>query len=80
VLFEAWRLSTLQSAVRHWHSSFQTDHPTAQLASAVRSIDRANWVVRRPDVVRRLREAIECGRRSGPRSERSPTRAERVDA
>ena len=80
VLFEAWRLSTLQSAVRHWHSSFQTDRPTAQLASAVRSIDRANWVVRHPDVVRRLREAVERGRRTGPRSERSPTRAERVDA
>jgi len=80
VLFEAWRLATLQSAVRHWHSSFQTDHPTGQLASAVRSFDRASWIVRHPDVVRRLREAAERGRRSDPRSERSPTTTERVDA
>jgi Ser/Thr protein kinase RdoA (MazF antagonist) len=84
VLFEAWRLYTLQSAVRHWNSSFQTDHRTAQLASALRSIDRANWICRRPEVVRRLREAVERGGRSGrsssPRSERSPTTAEPVDA
>jgi Ser/Thr protein kinase RdoA (MazF antagonist) len=84
VLFEAWRLSTLQSAVRHWNSAFQTDRRTAQLASAVRSIDRADWIIRRPEVVRRLREAVggggRSGQRSGPRSERSPTTAEPVDA
>jgi Ser/Thr protein kinase RdoA (MazF antagonist) len=84
VLFEAWRLYTLQSAVRHWNSFFRTDHRTAQLASAVRSIDRADWIIGRPDVVRRLRKAFERGRRrnqrSGARSERSPTTAEPVDA
>jgi len=84
VLFHAWRLSTLQSAVRHWNAAFQTDRRTAQLTSAVRSIDRANWVVRHPEVVRRLREAVErggrSGQRSGPRSEQSPMTAEPVDA
>jgi len=42
---EAWRLYKLQQAVQYWNSYFETDGPVRKLASAVDSIEQADWVV-----------------------------------
>ena len=42
---EAWRRYKLQQAVQYWNSYFETDGPVRKLASAVDSIEQADWVL-----------------------------------
>ena len=54
---DAWRLYKLQAAVQYWNSYFETNGPTRKLASALDSIDQADWVAEHPETIRRLSEA-----------------------
>lgn len=57
LLPDAWCLYKRQAAVQYWKSYFETGGPSRKLASALDSIDQAEWVERHPDVIRRLAHA-----------------------
>jgi glycosyltransferase involved in cell wall biosynthesis/Ser/Thr protein kinase RdoA (MazF antagonist) len=53
----AWRFYKLQATVQYWNSYFETGGPIRKLASALDSLDQADWVLRHPAVIAELSEA-----------------------
>lgn len=51
---DAWRLYKLQAAVQYWNGYFETNGPVRKLASAIDSIEQAEWVAGRPETVQDL--------------------------
>jgi Ser/Thr protein kinase RdoA (MazF antagonist) len=53
----AWRLYKLHAAVQYWNSYFETDGPVRKLASALDSLDQADWIRGHPGWIGRLGRA-----------------------
>jgi Ser/Thr protein kinase RdoA (MazF antagonist) len=56
---QAWRLYKLQQAVQYWNSYFETDGPARKLASALDSIEQADWVTEHEEAISGLGRAGE---------------------
>lgn len=67
LLPEAWRLYKLQAAVQYWSSYFETGGPARKLASALDSIEQADLVAERPEMIRRLAIAATGSARAADR-------------